>query len=337
MPHCLLHARELIETGGHHGAYNTSTAEASHPGVIKAASKFSQTRASLNETHEGMVSFVCWQKLWEAAIKRNEVGDPVAPPRRREHEPLSHPLPYTRRWSEIQFHNGRPPRDWKTTFLSKQVLITHEELVTLFLNKVQMVPTPENFMKVIQFLTWECYGGWSPVTSDGRRSFVAYDSRSSRRDFVRLEGSQDNTAFTAALMMFVKVSGFGHGSGVFLPAHLCHPGDNDYSFTFAVVRWLGPHPNCLLRDSKLRPICPPPFDINHALWRFVKLRRDRPVFRNERCIARQLNMFPGPIRRESVNRLKRAWYDVVEVQTIDHVINCTRIDAGFLETIVLPF
>jgi hypothetical protein len=339
MPHCLMHTRELVETGGHHDAFNTATAEASHPGVIKSPSKFSQTRASLNETHEGMLTYVCWQTLWKAAIQRNEVGVVRPAARRPAPEPLTIPLPYTKHWSETAFCRGRPPRDWKSTFISKHVLITHEELVSILLHKVAIEHSACNFMTAVKSLQWQCYGAWSQHTPDGKRTFVGFSDKTSRRDFVRLQGLEANTALTVAIKMFVKVSGFGHGSGIFLPRHLRDPDNNEDSCVFAVVRWLSPHPDALLRDAKSRPICPAPFDINHGLWTFSKRHRTRPVFRNQGNITRQLHLFPGPNRLASAYQLDRAMYDMIEVQTIDHLINCTLIDDSnsILETLVLPF
>ena len=335
LSHCLMHARELVESGGHHGAYNTATAEATHPGVIKSASKFSQTLASHNETHEGMLAYVCWQKLWKAAIERNEEG--LRRPARLQptREPLSIPLPYTEHWSDTVFTRGQPPRYWKSTFLSKDVLITREELVTLLLHKVGSL----HFMAAVQSLQWQCYGAWSQHTPDGKRTFVGLSKDSSRRDFVRLRGLENNTALTVAIQMFVKVSGFGHGSGIFLPNRLRHPDTNDNSCVFAVVRWLSPYPNALLRDTKSRPICPAPLDINHALWIYSKRDRVRPVFRNRRNMTRQLHLFPGPNRLANANDLDRAMFDLIEVQTMEHVINCTPIDdsSSILETLVLSF
>ena len=332
LPHCLMHARELLETGGHHGAYNTSIAEASHPDVIKDASKFSQTLASKNDTHEGMLSYVCWQRLWKAAIERNEVGV-VSTTRAREFQPLTIPLPFTQHWSETEFTRGRPPRDWSSTFISKHVLITQEELVTLLLHKLGLDHSAHNFMLVVKKLKWQCYGAWSQQTPDGKRTFVGFMERHPRRDFARLRGVQSNTVLTVAIKMFVNVSGFGHGSGIFLPRHLRAPDTNENNCVFAVVRWLSPHPDALLRDSQFRPICPAPFDINHALWTFSKRVRARRVFRNRRNITRQAHLFSGP----DTYQLDRAMYDMIEVPTIDHLVNCTCFDDHILETLTLPF
>ena len=340
-----MHARELVETGGHHGAYNTATAEAAHPHVIKSPSKFSQTRASHNETHEGMLTYVNWQALWKAAIERNEQNMPRPARRRLALQPLSIPLPYTNDWSGTTFNRMRPERYWKSTFLSKDVLVTREELVTCLLHKLGADNSPVNFRNAVKSLQWQCYGAWSLHTPDGKRTFVGFCNRSSRRDFARLRGTEANTALTVAIKMFLKVSGFGHGSGIFLPQHMRHPDDNDNSCVFAVVRWLSPHRNALLRDAKSRPICPPPFDINHALWTYSKRARPRTVFVNRANITRQQRLFgtqrlfPGPNGVVSVYRSEQdAMYDIIEVQTIEHLINCTVIDFNtILETLTMPF
>lgn len=339
LPHCLMHARELVETGGHHAAYNTATAEAAHPGVIKTAAQFSQTRASLNETHEHMLAYVCWQRLWKAVIERSEATVAQPQPRVRAFEPLTLALAYTEDWPRTKFYRGLPPAEWKSTFISQHVLVTREELVSFLLHKLGIDDSRENFQSLVTNLRWQCYGAWCQRTADGRRAFVGLNPKSSRRDFVRLRGTEADTALTGSLQMFVKISGFGHGSGIFLPANMSHDNPDSDSCVFAVIRWLSPHPDALLRDSKSRPICSAPFDINHALWTFSKRGRVRSVFRNRANIRRQLQLFPGPDRLDNAYKLQHAMYDMVQVQTIEHLINCTTIDDSnsILETLVLPF
>ena len=104
-----------------------------------------------------------------------------------------------------------------------------------------------------------------------------------------------------------------------------------------LVRWLSPHPNAVLRDSELRPVCPAPFDINHSLWKFTKLATTRESFAR-RNIQRQMHLFGGP--PGLVNRLSKARYDLYEIENLDYFMNCTHIDEDsdtILETHVLPF
>ena len=51
----------------------------------------------------------------------------------------------------------------------------------------------------------------------------------------------------------------------------------DDSMTLALVRWFEPHPDATKRDSMHLPLCPQPFGVNHALWRYAKTPRVRSV------------------------------------------------------------
>jgi len=139
--------------------------------------------------------------------------------------------------------------------------------------------------------------------------------------------------------MFVQVSGFDN-AGIVLPRSLMFRGN---SVVFALVRWLSPHPDAgLLRDTKLRPLCPAPFDINHALWTFSKRRHVRAAF-TDRLFARQLGLFPGSTdleRRTCARCLQWAMYDLIEPASFNQYMNCTSIDnddSKLMETITLPF
>ena len=144
--------------------------------------------------------------------------------------------------------------------------------------------------------------------------------------------------------MFVRVSGL-ENAGIAVPESLRVPANdtcNRNSVTLALVRWLIPHPLALSRDEKLLPLCPPPFDINHALWTFAKTTRARGYF-SDHLFARQLNLFPGRDRvtqRQYANTLKYARYDLVTLESIDTYMNCTFLDndpnGSILESITLP-
>ena len=147
--------------------------------------------------------------------------------------------------------------------------------------------------------------------------------------------------------MFVRVSGLAH-VGVAVPRSLRVPANranttcNRNSVTLALVRWLTPHPLETSRDAQLLPVCPPPFDINHALWTFAKTTRQRGYF-TDNLFARQIDLFPGNDgrrRRQNALKLKYDRYDLIQLETMKTYMNCTRIDDdidSILETISLPF
>ena len=140
--------------------------------------------------------------------------------------------------------------------------------------------------------------------------------------------------------MFVKISGF-IDSDISLPQFLRNNTTNEDVVVLALVRWLSPHPDALLRDVDRRPICPSPFDINHSLWTFSKLTRRRAYF-SDNLFRRQLHLFPGCNDAQRLeNAEKSSWsrFDFIQMESIDKFMNCTFIDNEdtILETITLPF
>ena len=82
----------------------------------------------------------------------------------------------------------------------------------------------------------------------------------------------------------------------------------DDTLTLALIRWFEPDPAAIERDSRSLPLCPPPFSINHALWRFAKTQRARQCLLNadgapSPIFARQRHMF-GKSRSQQLERLR---------------------------------
>lgn len=253
-------------------------------------------------------------------------------------------LHYTEGWSNmVPLPNHRPPPRWGGIFLSKRVLITRTELLTLLRTKLQM---PETWMSICRLaqLNWECFGV-AQLTRDVRTTVVGVHPRiPQRRDFVRLRGIEDNTALTAQVIMFIRVSGFVY-AGIEVPLNLREPENttcNESSVTLAVIRWLCPNPQATMRDAECLPLCPPPFGVNHALWQYQRRDYQRHYF-TDHIFAEQVHLFPGDDRtqqRESARSLSYALYDLVQVESIIKIVNCTFIDNdhnSILETITLPF
>ena len=175
-----------------------------------------------------------------------------------------------------------------------------------------------------------------------RRKFVGCsESHSHRRDFVRVKGAENNTCLSTHLNVFVTLSDFADNprDGFMLPAWYRDRGDDVNVLEFALVRWLSPHPDALLRDSKLRPICKSPMDINHVLWTYATRPADRDLntvhmqFYDGNTEAERKTCFQSEIR---------AYFDLIQPDSFVHFINCTRIDTftsddTLLETITLPF
>jgi len=215
LPHALVHTRELVETYGHHGACCTCVGEAGHKSNIKSASKFARIYGDRNDTQEGMLDYVQRQQLWTAVseIYRERVSADISTHTADDsirhtdtsssevseyntyklREPLTD---LTKDWPSMQPAGVRPPPMWGAKFLSKRLLITQTELVTLLRTKLEMEETWENITLLATRLHWECYGSLLIVDSDDKIRKVVGTSNVSRerRDFVRVRGHVDNTA-----------------------------------------------------------------------------------------------------------------------------------------------
>ena len=203
--HALVHVHELLETGGHHGAFCTSLAEAGHKQWNKRAGQFSRVYRSLNSTQDGMLTWVLRQVLFSDVFvihERAQVQAREVPPAavRSASNKFGMPLSYTDDWQDMQLcqnEDGSLPVMWRTTFLSKKVLISREELLVLLRTKLRMDPTLSNLQRILKALHIQCFGTLTTPITRGepskRRKFVGIDS-THRRDFVRVRGSENNTA-----------------------------------------------------------------------------------------------------------------------------------------------
>lgn len=369
LPHALKHAPELVMTFGHHGGVCTCVGEAGHKLNIKGAAKFARTYGDRNLTQNGMQDYVNRDQLYIAVncLNCQFVADNVADNAANvssQAEDTSDPethllthgtsyklrdrLPYTDGWHTMRPVDGKPPPAWGSKFLSRRVLITRNELLVLLRTKLKMRATWVNVVRLANKVEWECFGNSeiglieSPET---RRKVVGISSLSpQRRDFVRLMGSESNTALGAQVIMFIRVNGFRH-AGIPVPESLRVPANNTCnhnSVVLALVRWLVPDPRALLRDSEDLPVCPPPFGTNHALWKFAKTTTQRGYF-TDHMFTRQLHLFPGSdltTRRRNARSLDRDRYGLIQLETIDKFMNCTTIDNdndSVLQTVTLPF
>ena len=175
-----------------------------------------------------------------------------------------------------------------------------------------------------------------------RRKFVGIsETHPTRRDFVRIKGQEHNTCLTTKLLLFVTLSGFAENAtdGFVLPPSIRNH-YNTCSVDFALVRWLSPHPDSMIRDSKLRPICKPPLDINHALWTYSR----RPSPRNLN-VTHHTKFYSGDNAEErllSLENERHAFFDMIQPDSFLEFVNCTSINTSaeidtILETITLPF
>ena len=122
-----------------------------------------------------------------------------------------------------------------------------------------------------------------------------------------------------------------------IPTHLLGVDHNHRSITLTLIRWMSPHPDAILRDSSLRPVCPAPLDINHALWTFSQ--SPRPLI-NQRIIDTHYTQPNVDASNRHIESERLARFGLVTPESIKSYVNCTFINNErdvMIETIVLPF
>lgn len=363
---------------GHHGAACTSAVEATHKRYIKEAARASRTYASKNRSEEAMLLWVQRHHLYSEVIAQchkdvaermdaacnqhsdDDAGesDNAASGRKK----LIERLPYMQGWQDLQCPGNNLPQLWSNTFIGVGVRFTRMEFLHALAIQLELLALDDNangevMVRMLGELQFQCYGGLDMQAkirgNDFKRRFVGISSVSRRRrDFVSMASgsitpetpvntspTSQPTCLSAQILAFVKVSGFKE-SGIPLPENLRVPETNTSHVTFAMIRWLSPHPRASLRDRKLRPVCMPPFDINHALWKFAECTR--PLI-SDRILGRQIMSYEGRDMATRVNNMhaeRRAWFYLILPETIDQIINCTSINNDpntIMQTITLPF
>ena len=330
LPHVLMYQLELVIRGGHHMAFCSFASEQAHKVYIKLAAQFARVYASLNKSQESMLKWVNEYSLFNAVIRfgNSRADDIRARKRKRKRIELCDPLSYSKHWSEQPVRNHRLPVRWESQFLSSQVRLTNMELMRILCSKLKLDDSTRTHTLLAQHLRWEFFGSLVLRSATSSRKFVGVSP--TRRDFVHLITPEGEvTCWSAQVLVFVKISGFE--DFMTLPAWSRDPPDNYTSWTLALVRWLSPHPNALVRDGQRRPLCTSPFGFNHALWTFTKQERpdltDDVVLRNSQC-------YPDT---SSIISEKTARFDLIDIRWLKTYMNCTVIDDEVLETITIPF
>ena len=312
-------------------AFCSFASEQAHKVFIKLAAQFARVYASVNKSQAGMLNWVNEHALFKAVIHFGNLMTGFKRTRKkRERKTIAFrdPLPYSRYWSAQRVRNNRLPVQWEGQFLSAQVRLTNLELMRILCSKLKLEDATHTHVLLAQHLSWEFYGSLVLNDTTSSRKFVGVSP--TRRDFVHLETPRgEDTCLSAQVLVFVKISGFQ--DLLTLPSWLRCPKDNYTSVTLALVRWLSPHPNAILRDPQRRPLCPSPFDVNHALWTFTK--QDRPDL-TDHVVFENSESYPDT---NSITSEKTARFDLIQIRYLKTYMNCTVIDDYILETITIPF
>ena len=334
LPHALIHTSELVIRGGHHAAFCTFAVETAHKHFIKLAATFARVYADTNRSQREMMKWVNETQLWDAISRVADLHNDKKPSHRPKQQPSLRPMNVlsacSRAWGRSSTNRRqRLPASWYNQFVHPRVRLTRMELLRILCVKLGVEDSYASHRLLVQNVKWEFFGSLQITSDSGSRKFVGV--MQGRRDFVRIKGPpEDSTCLSAQLLVFVKITGLQ--DFMTLPSCLRNHIDDVTAVTLTLIRWLSPHPDAILRDDQLRPTCPPPLDINHALWKFTETTRpnltDAIVMSNSSCY---------PDANTIINE-KTARFDLVQPESLHLYLNCTQLDRNdVLETITLPF
>ena len=227
-------------------------------------------------------------------------------------------------------------------FLHPEIRLARVELMDLLCFKLN-IPGCRSSYRLLGRLQWEF--GQKYTNSDGQvfwstDSQYRYSSSGHRRDCLVLHGSVDTqirladgqvverqTALCCQAICFIKLTGMEIVQHFALPKDIKKEISND-SLTLALVRWFEAHPSATDRDCHNFPMCPYPFDVNHALWRFAvtssvrailidtKSNQPTEVFHDQRYLF-------GRTETEQNHRLRQeshAYYGLVKTSSIKQTV-----------------
>lgn len=207
LPHALMHAAELVIQGGHHGATCTTVSESGHRFNLKMPAKFARTYLSRNSSQDVMLRWTLENKLLTSVIALDNKltlkpeASEVVESEDDEHDfTLRTPLGFADDWPTLPCRGGRTPVTWGRGFLSKRVLVSRDELISLMRVKLNLDDNWSETVKLVKNLRWRCFG--SIYWESPRRSVVGIGQASqNRRDFVRLQGYENDTALSAEVLI----------------------------------------------------------------------------------------------------------------------------------------
>ena len=213
----------------------------------------------------------------------------------------------------------------QTCFIHDEVRVARVELLDLLCAKLNLPKTQSSYT-MLERLKWSfgqkmvlpC-GTTYWATDTQYRYFTDHSSRRRRDNFllhgfeevlVRYPGGRRawvKTALCCQAVCFINLESFV-GSQVPIQPHIRN---------WILVRWFSPHPTATDRNSLHLPLCPGPLRYNHALWRYSKLQKPRPVLmqhgRPSRYFNEQSFIF-GKTRPQQLKCLEsesRAYYGLI--------------------------
>ena len=322
------------ERAGGFNVHNVEAAEAFHKLCMTLPAHRVRHYSDRNVVHHSMQKYLLHHRLF-CSLK--EKIKPLNTPSRRVTRPgIGKPLArfFGNRSHPLLMGTDISVRA-QQELLHPEIRLARVELLDLLCFKFKLPCCRSSYTKLCS-LDWK-FG--QKLTSLNGEVFWATDSqyvakgRRSRRDNLLLHGSVEvegvpglRNALCCQTICFIQLNGIHLVRHAGLPKDILKEVVAD-SLILALVRWFEPHPDATKRDSLHLPLCPEPFSINHALWRYAETPNVRSVLVNastkEPCetFTNYRSMF-GKTAEEQIRRLRseqKAYYGFIKPSSIRSV------------------
>ena len=359
------HWPEQAEIAGGFNVHNTEAAEAFHKECMVLPTRRVRHSSTRNITYASMQQYTLQQLLFTSLKVELGTGHP-APLVRRSVADTGKPLRLNVDGSLVPVKMGSHLEkvSVQRRILHPEARIGRVELMDLVCNLFSMNPCRSSYTR-LACLDWGFYQRMTMLdgtvfwATDSEYSFASHGRR--RDCFVLKDNEQvqvrmpngelvtRDTALCCQATCFVKL---GKISPTLDPRRVSKEVQQAIrynSLTLVLVRFFEAHPSATERTVCHLPLCPAPFNINHALWRYAVTDKPRALLFDEennrptKHFDQESFMF-GSTRREQLNRLdneKHAYHSLVLPSRIksraamaaEFELNTTRQSSTWLQTI----
>ena len=305
---CLTHQHlvdQVVSAGGFN-VHDVQGPEAAHKVNMHLPSARVRHQTS-NETQNSMLRYTCNHILFEELKHRLGLNTSIRADKTKR-AGLRLPL-------GIQHFSGTNPvrlnARTKNTFLGREVRVTvleFMEMLCLAFGLPRDSPASYQRLKTLNVTFGQSYVREDELTLFGTDS---------RRDIVSLLGLHDGNHLCCEIVCFIRLNNLRD------VLNNVWQSQDDRSSTYALVRWLEPHPDAWERDVSRRPVSPGPLHINNCLWRYALTDSPRDPLVNPACFRAQRNMFGTTTTQQDKCRRQEmfTYYGLVTPKSIMKIEN----------------
>lgn len=359
------HWPEQAEIAGGFNVHNTEAAEALHKECMVLPTRRVRHSSTRNTTYASMQQYAQQQLLFTSLKVELGTVSPV-PLVRRTVAGTGKPLRVRVRGSLVPVEMGSHLEKVavQRRILHPQARLGRVEIMDLVCNLFSMTPCRSSYTRLAR-LDWGFYH--KMIIEDGKVFWAtdteySFASHGRRRDCFVLQDNEEvqvrmsngqlvkrDTALCCQATCFVTLRKISPTLDPRRMSEEVRRAIKYNSLTLVLARFFEAHPSATERTACHLPLCPAPFNINHALWRYAVTDKVRALLfdqqhnRPTKHFDQESFMF-GSTRREQLYRLdneKHAYHSLVLPNRIkcraamapEFELNTTRESSTWLQTI----